>query len=629
MKLAKVMSRSLTALAAAVSVSLTLLAVPANAADVWTQIGDDIQGILALEQSGFAVSLSADGSVVAIGAIYGGGGNRGQVRVYEWNGSAWTQRGGNINSESINDSAGVSVDLSDDGSVLAIGSPTNDGVGIDAGHARVFEWNGSSWSQRGVDIDGEAAGDNAGWSVALSADGNIIAVGAFKNDGAGSDAGSVRVYSYSGGVWGQRGADIDGEAAGDYFGRAVSLSGDGSILAVGARLNDGSASDAGHVRVFSWTGGAWVQRGSDLDGPSATAYFGNSVSLSTDGTRLAVGIPFDDTGAADAGAVAIYSYDGASWSLVGSRINGSVAGGRAGWSVSLSGNGETIAFGAPTTSGNTGVSRAYSWSAGAWTQVGGDIAAEDVADQDGTSIDLSRDASTVAVGAPFNDDFATNAGQVRAFSFTGVPGGSGSSSDSGGSGGVSSALHYVDFRFLLPDGRECTAISPVRVRVGFMYQLPGVDASCQTLPGSTVAGWTIPVADGFSGYGSSSEPFPPGLSVRVVDSQQFTVVAKEQTVRADFDANIADADMCVQTRALHTSNGGRVEHVWIPRDDIALAKFPETSPCVPEGYSLMGWNTKGDGTGQTYKPGESIPRAWAEHHTNERDLFALWAPTTN
>ncbi len=627
MNLVGATSCSLSAVAAVTCVSLGLVASPARAVDVWTQIGGDIQGILAQEESGFSVALSADGSVLAIGAFYGGTGNRGQVRIYEWNGVAWSQRGSSINGEAADDKA-ASVDLSDDGSILAIGSPDNDGAGSSAGHARVFEWNGSAWVQRGLDLDGEAGGDNAGWSVSLSGDGNTIAVGAYKNDGNGSDAGSVRVYTYSGGSWSQRGTDIDGEGAGDYFGRAVSLSGDGSILAVGARLNDGAAVNAGHVRAFSWTGAAWTQLGSDLDGPNADAYFGNSVSLSTDGTWLAVGIPFDDTGASDAGAVAVFAYSGGSWSQVGSRLNGNAASGRAGWSVSLSGSGDTVAFGVPLASSNSGVTRAFSWIGGAWTQVGGDIAAEDPADQDGSSLDLSRDASTLAIGAPRNDDGVANAGQVRAFSFSGVPGGSGSSPDSGRSTGSSSGDRYVDFTFVLPDGRECTAISPVRVRVGVMYVLPGVDATCQTLPGATVAGWTIPVPPGFGGYGSSNEPFPPGLAVRVVDSQQFTVVAKEPVLRVDFDANIAVKDACVQTRTLHTSNGGRVEHVWIPRDDIEMARFPTSSSCVPQGHKLGGWNTAGDGSGLTYPPGAPAPQSWAEHPTNERHLFAVWLPTS-
>jgi LPXTG-motif cell wall-anchored protein len=107
-----------------------------------------------------------------------------------------------------------------------------------------------TWTQTGVDIDGEAAGDNSGYSVAMSGDGSRIAIGASGNDGNGSDAGHVRVYTLINGTWTQTGADIDGEAAGDLSGRSVAMSGDGSRIAIGAYLNDGTGSNAGHVRIY-------------------------------------------------------------------------------------------------------------------------------------------------------------------------------------------------------------------------------------------------------------------------------------------------------------------------------------------------------------------------------------------
>ena len=65
---------------------------------------------------------------------------------------------------------------------------------LNAGHVRIYEWNGSSWTQRGQDIDGEAAGDYSGNSVSLSSDGNTVAIGAPYNGGNGADAGHVRIF---------------------------------------------------------------------------------------------------------------------------------------------------------------------------------------------------------------------------------------------------------------------------------------------------------------------------------------------------------------------------------------------------------------------------------------------------
>ena len=64
----------------------------------------------------------------------------------------------------------------------------------------------------------EAAGDWSGRSVKLSSDGSIVAIDSRNNDGNGSNSGSVRVYQYNGSIWTQLGQDIDGEAAGDYSG---------------------------------------------------------------------------------------------------------------------------------------------------------------------------------------------------------------------------------------------------------------------------------------------------------------------------------------------------------------------------------------------------------------------------
>jgi hypothetical protein len=81
--------------------------------------------------------------------------------------------------------------------------------------------------------------------------------------------GRVHVYALGASGWVQRGADIDGEAAGDWAGRAssaVSLSADGLTMAVGAHGNGGAGFRAGHVRIYNWDGSSWVQRGPDIDG---------------------------------------------------------------------------------------------------------------------------------------------------------------------------------------------------------------------------------------------------------------------------------------------------------------------------------------------------------------------------
>ena len=150
---------------------------------------------------------------------------------------------------------------------------------------------GIRFTQLGDDIDGEAANDQSGRSVSLSSDGSRVAIGADLNDGNGTDSGHVRIYDYNGSAWVKVGADIDGEAANDQSGYSVSLSSDGSRVAIGAIDNDSSgSSNSGHVRIYDYNGSAWVQVGADIDGEAASDFSGFSVSLSSDGSRRLVNV---------------------------------------------------------------------------------------------------------------------------------------------------------------------------------------------------------------------------------------------------------------------------------------------------------------------------------------------------
>ena len=110
--------------------------------DNWIQLGLDIDGEAAYDYSGESVTLSSDGMIVAIGAPNNdgvNGDNSGHARVYGYNGSGWIQLGGDIDGETAGDQSGKSVTLSSDGKTVAIGAPYNDGNGQDSGHVRVYE----------------------------------------------------------------------------------------------------------------------------------------------------------------------------------------------------------------------------------------------------------------------------------------------------------------------------------------------------------------------------------------------------------------------------------------------------------------------------------------------------------
>ena len=386
---------------------------------IWTQIDQDIDGENTNDKSGSAVSLNADGSVIAIGAIENddGGSDVGHVRIYENSAGTWTQIGQDIDGETAGDKSGSSVSLSADGSIVAIGAQYNDGNGgFDNGHVRVYQNSAGSWTQIGQDIDGENGLDQFGNSVKLSADGSIVAIGGFFNDDSGSNAGHVRIYQNSAGTWAQIGQDIDGEAAGDESGSSVSLSADGSIVAIGAQYNDGNGSNSGHVRIYQNTAGTWTQIGQDIDGDATEDQFGHSVSLSADGSIIAIGAIGNDGAGIDAGHVRIYQNSAGTWTQIGQDIEGEVAENKFGYSVSLSSDGSLVGIGAIYNYDNgieAGHVRIYENSAGTWTKVGQDIDGEAMNDQSGNSISLSSDSLIIAIGAHLNDGNGNNSGHVR------------------------------------------------------------------------------------------------------------------------------------------------------------------------------------------------------------------------
>ena len=345
--------------------------------------------------------------------------------------SDWIQQGADIGGEAAHDQSGWSVSLSSDGTTVAIGARYNDGNGTFSGHVRVYAWNSatSAWEQQGADIDGEAVEDESGRSVSLSSDGTTVAVGAVFNDDNGSGSGHVRVYAWNSttSAWEQQGADIDGEAAGDYSGNSVSLSSDGMTVAIGARYNDGNGTFSGHVRIYAWNSATsvWEQQGADIDGEAEYDYSGYNVSLSSDGTTVAIGAESNDGNGPSSGHVRIYAWDSATsaWEQQGADMDGEAAGDQSGTSVSLSSDGTTVAIGAPYNTDNgiyPGHVRIYAWNSAtsAWEQQGADIDGEAANDYSGISVSLSSDGTTVAIGAHGNDSNGSDSGHVRIYSFS-------------------------------------------------------------------------------------------------------------------------------------------------------------------------------------------------------------------
>lgn len=292
-----------------------------NQAGTWNQLGQTLEGNGGFDQFGYTISLSDNGNFLAIASDSFSPSvsipNRGKVQIFENQSGTWTQVGQDLEGEVAQDYFGFSISLSGDGTKIAIGAPFND-----EGYMKVYENQSGTWTQIGQKIIGEVVGDQSGFMVSLSADGNTVAVGADSNDGNGSDSGHVRVYENQSGTWTQIGQDIDGENSDDFFGLSVSLSADGNIVAVGATGNDDNGSESGHVQIFENQSGSWTQIGQNIAGEAAGDQMGFSVSLSDNGNLVAIGANSNDGNGADAGHVRVYGNQSGTWVQIGVDIDG-------------------------------------------------------------------------------------------------------------------------------------------------------------------------------------------------------------------------------------------------------------------------------------------------------------------
>ena len=320
----------------------------------WVQLGQDLLGENHDNFSGRSVSMNAAGDIIAIGAPRNdaiGGFRDGHVRIYTWDGNVWTQLGQDIDGEALGDLSGWSVSMNAPGDRVAIGAPWNDGTAYpEVGHVRIYEWDGSAWLQLGLDIDGVAYNDYFGRSVSMNAVGDRVAIGASDYDVYSIDTGHVRVYEWNGNVWTQLGQDIDGEASGDQSGWSVSMNAVGDRVAIGAPLNDGNGNGSGHARIYEWSGNSWTQLGQDIDGEAFGDQSGVSVSMNAAGDRVAIGAIYNDGNGGSSlvsGHVRIYAWENSSWIQKGQDLDGEASGDLSGWSVSMNAAGDKVAVGAP------------------------------------------------------------------------------------------------------------------------------------------------------------------------------------------------------------------------------------------------------------------------------------------
>lgn len=385
-----------------------------------TQLGNDILG-QADEYLGYSVSMSGNGNFVAVGAPINSDNTpfAGQVRVYQYISNAWVQVGNDINGEGTNNFSGEAISFNEDGTILAIGADGNSDNGTNSGHVRIYTNTNGMWTQLGNDIDGKFTGDLFGYSVELSSDGLKVAIGATLGEGNGVDTGYASVYEYDGASWVQVGDDISGINSGEQCGYSVALNSDGSVLAVSSVLANGNVPDSGIVRVFEYDGSSWVPKGSVLSGQAAFDYFGNAISLNSDGTILAVGADSVDLNGSNFGQVKVYQFINNDWLQIGSELNGDDAVSNFGFSVSLNAQGNLLGVGAnrgkDSNGDSTGLARLYSFENGEWIQLGNTLFGATNLENFGRSVSLSGNGNKLAIGVPFSNLNGTQAGLAQVY----------------------------------------------------------------------------------------------------------------------------------------------------------------------------------------------------------------------
>ena len=414
--------------------------------NIITQVGSDLNGNAAGDRFGYHVSMSSDGTRMGVMAEY----TASIVRIYEYDNSSslWNQVGGDLD-ENDNE-FGTSISMSSDGMRVAIGTyRTNN----NSGSVRIYEYDASKtvadangpigWDQLGGDIVGDA-NTQAATSISMSSDGTRVVFGARAATVGGRIwVGHARIYDYNASKtvadangpigWDKVGGDIEGDMINYFrFGESVSLSSDGTHVAIS---NDYSSAEK--VRIFKYDAtktsapAKWAQVGDDLDGVQDDEGFGFKVSLSSDGLRVAVSAPENSRISFKSGQTRVYEYDAvlAQWGQLGNSIdlipwdsNLSTNAYYSGWSISLSGDGTRVAVGmyldnpASSSPHRYGTTRIYQYDPRKrdWFQIGHGIRGEHSGDWSAYSISMSGDGRRIVVPS-YRHPNETEVGKVRVF----------------------------------------------------------------------------------------------------------------------------------------------------------------------------------------------------------------------
>jgi FG-GAP repeat len=284
----------------------------------------------------------------------------------------------------------------------------------------------AQFTQQGSKLIGTGATGraNQGSAVAFSTDGNTAIIGGLEDSALAGGTGAAWVFTRSGGVWTQQGNKLVGTGVTGtncQQGISVAISGDGNTALVGGW---GDNNVTGAVWVFTRTGGVWTQQGTKLVASDAVKVAavaeGVSVSLSTDGNTALVGGYVDNNGV---GAAWVFTRSGGVWTQQGSKLVGTGAVGNAaqGFSVAISGDGNTAIVGGRDDNGTAGAAWVWTRTGVNWTQQGSKLVGTGAVGNaaQGHSVAISGDGNTAVVGGPWDDQLTPGAGAAWIFTRSG------------------------------------------------------------------------------------------------------------------------------------------------------------------------------------------------------------------
>ena len=367
----------------------------------------------AVDAFGYSVSISGDYAVVGAFLDDDSGSSSGSAYIFKRVGESWAQEAKLLPADgAASDKFGRSVSISGDYAV--VGAFFDSDNGIASGSAYVFKRTGASWAEEAKLFPSDGATSDV-FGISVSISGDYAVVGASGDDDNGSASGSAYVFKRSGTSWAQETKLLPSDAAaGDFFGKSVSISGDYAV--VGAQENDDNGTNSGSAYVFKRTDVTWTQEAKLLPSDGATIdVFGISVSIS--GDYAVVGAHRDSDNGSFSGSAYVFKRTDVTWTQEAKLLpSDGAADDQFGISVSISGDYAVVGAQENDDNGsNSGSAYLFKRSDTIWTQEAKLLASDGAAaDEFGRSVSISGDYAVV--GAWRDNDNGTDAGSAYLYS---------------------------------------------------------------------------------------------------------------------------------------------------------------------------------------------------------------------